>query len=67
MSDDPLEGMRQRIQTCRRLAKQILDRQATEALIQMADEIESDLKKLEAEVAARSSSQMPTPTPPVSG
>ena len=64
MSGDPLEGMRRRIETCRRLAKQILDRQATEALLQMAEEIEIDLAKLEAERAGRSSPIMASPIPP---
>ena len=54
MSDDPLDGMRERIEKCRRLAKQILDVQATKALLEMAEEIERDLKKLEAERAGRS-------------
>lgn len=63
MSDDPLDGMRRRMETCRRLAKQILDRSASEALLQMAEEIESDLKKLEAERAGRSA-LMPNPMPP---
>jgi hypothetical protein len=64
MSDDPLDGMRGRIETCRRLAKQILDRQAAETLRQMAEEIETDLRMLEAERAARSSSPIPNPGPP---
>jgi hypothetical protein len=66
MSDDPLDGMRRRIESCHRLAKQILDRQATDALLQMADEIEIDLAKLEAERAERSSSVLKMPLPPAS-
>jgi hypothetical protein len=53
MSGDPLDGMRERIVKCRRLAKQILDVKATQALLEMAEEIERDLKALEAEREAR--------------
>ena len=53
MSDDPLDGMRARIQKCRRLAAEILDARASEALLQMARDIERDLAKLEAERAAQ--------------
>lgn len=53
MSDDPLDNMRARMEKCRRLAKQILDVQATQALLQMADEIERDVTKLEAERLGR--------------
>jgi len=47
MPNDPLDGMRERIETCRRLAKRILDVKAAQALLEMAEEIELDLKKLE--------------------
>ena len=63
MSDDPLDGMRRRIETCRRLARQILDRQAADALLQMAEEIEIDLAKLEAGRAERSGPSEPNPMP----
>ena len=53
MTDDPLDGMRERIIRCRRLAKQILIAKAARALLEMADEIERELKKLEAERQAR--------------
>jgi hypothetical protein len=53
MTDDPLDGMRERIIRCRRLAKQILDAKATRALLEMAEEVERDLKKLEAQRQAR--------------
>jgi len=53
MSDDPLDGMRARIQKCLRLAAEILDARASEALLQMARDIERDLAKLEAERAAQ--------------
>ena len=52
MSDDPLDGMRARIEKCRRLAGDILDSKASAALLQMARDIECDLAKLEAERAA---------------
>lgn len=64
MSDDPLDGMRRRIGTCRRLARQMLDQQTIDALLQMAEEIEIDLAKLEAERAGRSGPAMPNPIPP---
>ena len=48
-----MDGMRERIVKCRRLARQILDVKATQALLEMAEEIERDLKKLEAERQAR--------------
>jgi hypothetical protein len=46
---DPLEHMKQRAAMCRRLAKSINDDRATKALLQMADEIEVDIKALLAE------------------
>lgn len=61
MSDDPLDGMRARIEMCRRLARDILDPKATEALLQMALDIERDLAKLEVERAAHSSQSIPRP------
>lgn len=64
MSDDPLDGMRRRIETCRRLARQIVDRQAADALRQMAEEIATDLAKLEAERAEGSDPSEPNPMPP---
>jgi hypothetical protein len=53
MSDDPLVNMHERMVKCRWLAHQILDVQATQALLQMADEIERDIKRLEAERLVR--------------
>jgi hypothetical protein len=64
MSDDPLDGMRRRIETCRRLARQMLDQETIDALLQMAEEIEIDLAKLEAERAGRAGPSMPNPIPP---
>ena len=52
-ADDPLLHMRQRVETCRRLAKSINDGQASQALRQMADQIEIDVRKLLAEREGR--------------
>ena len=46
MSDDPLQHMRERIEMCRRLAKNINDADAARILREMADQGEVDLKKL---------------------
>lgn len=51
MSDDPLEGMRQRIEKCRRLAMYVNDPRTTAALLEMAEEGEIDLANLLAERA----------------
>ena len=53
MSGDPLVGMRGRVEQCRRLAKQILDPKAKQALLEMAEEIERDMRLLEAERLGR--------------
>ena len=53
--DDPLVHMRQRIEMCRRLAKNIGDEEARMALLGMAEQGEKDLEKLEAERAGRRS------------
>ena len=53
MSDDPLVGMRERAAKCRWLAKEMLDKKTIQALLEMADEIERDMKLLEAERLAR--------------
>ena len=53
MSDDPLHNMRDRIERCRRLAEYANDSRTTEALLQMAQEIEVDLARLLEERAAR--------------
>ena len=44
-----IANMRGRAEQCRRLAKAILDRRASEVLIKMAEEIEADIKRLESE------------------
>lgn len=59
--DDPqllIANMRARIEKCRRLAKYINDPRTTEALLQMADEGEADIRRLEA-AAKPSGSQKP--------
>jgi hypothetical protein len=66
MSDDLKRNMRARIAQCRRLAKHINDPRTTEALLQMADEGEADLKRLEAEEAGQHS-MSPKMPPPVQG
>ena len=49
MSGDPLQGMRDRIEKCRRLALYVNDPRTTAALLEMAEEGEGDLVKLLAE------------------
>ena len=56
MSAEPIMKMRARVEQCRRLAM-LHDPRTTQALLQMADEGEADLKKLEAQEA----NQMPPP------
>lgn len=53
MSEELRKNMRARIDKCRRLAKYINDPRTTEALLQMAEEGEADLAKLEATEAAK--------------
>ena len=48
MSEETIEHMRERIQRCRRLAKATTDERTAEALRQIADEIEADVRQLEA-------------------
>ena len=52
MSDDPLDHMRQRIEMCRRLARNVSDKETSQMLRDMADQGEIDLEKLLAERAA---------------
>ena len=49
MSDDVIANMHGRVEQCRRLAKWAPDDRTFEALNQMADEIEADMRRLEAE------------------
>jgi hypothetical protein len=46
MSDDPLQHMRERIEMCRRLARNINDSEVARILREMADQGEIDLQKL---------------------
>lgn len=46
MTKDVRENMRDRAARCRRLARTILDKKAADALIQMAEEIEADMRRL---------------------
>jgi hypothetical protein len=48
-SDDVIQGMRRRVEQCRRLAEMISHPGARETLLQMAREGEEDIKRLEAE------------------
>jgi hypothetical protein len=59
MSDDPLERMRARIAQCRRLAASTTDARTRDVLLQMAEEGEVDLKRLEAERAERDEPPQP--------
>ena len=55
MSDDPITNMRGRAQQCRRLANSIADRETVGVLLQMANDIEKDIKRLEKERADNAS------------
>ena len=44
-----VDRMRARAEQCRRLAKAILDRSAASVLLKMAEEVEADIKRLEAQ------------------
>ncbi len=55
MPEDPLANMRARIAQCRRLADMINSPTARQALLEMAEQGEADLKKLEEERRERSS------------
>lgn len=52
MSEELARNMRGRIDQCRRLAKTTTDERAANILRQMADEVEADLNRLLAEMAA---------------
>ena len=51
MSEDLISHMRARAEQCRRLAEMITDERAAQILKQMAEDSETDLKRLEAEQA----------------
>lgn len=46
---DPLQRMAYRVEQCRRLAAATTDERTRAVLLQMADEIEQDMMRLEAE------------------
>jgi hypothetical protein len=50
---DPLQRMAARVEQCRRLAAATTDEQTRAVLLQMADEGELDMKRLEAERQGR--------------
>jgi len=47
MSEDLRANMLDRAARCRRLAQSVLDKKAADALIQLAEEIEADLRRLQ--------------------
>jgi hypothetical protein len=47
MSDNVRENMRDRAARCRRLARSVLDKEGADALIQLAEEIEADIRRLD--------------------
>ena len=56
-----VERMRARAEQCRRLAKAILDRSAAAVLMTMADEVEADIKRLEAGESSGPVQHIPPP------
>lgn len=54
MPDDVIANIRARVAQCRRLAEMITDEQAAAILRQMADDGESDLRRLEGGKGERS-------------
>lgn len=54
-----VEGMRVRAEQCRRLAAALTDKPAAAVLLQMAEEAEADLRRLDTE-----GNDMPNPLPP---
>jgi len=53
MSDELIQHMRERVAKCRWLASMINHPEGKQTLLEMADEGEADIKKLEAEMAAK--------------
>jgi hypothetical protein len=53
MSEELIQHMRERVQKCRWLAEMINHPEGKRTLLQMAEEGEADIKKLEAEMAAQ--------------
>lgn len=58
-----IANMRARAEQCRRLAAALTDRSAADVLLKMAEEVESDIARLE----GRADMPNPMPTPPTSG
>ena len=56
-----VERMRVRAEQCRRLARAILDRSASAVLLQMAEEVEADIKRLESGEAPDLTQHIQTP------
>lgn len=48
MNEDVIANIRSRIERCRRLASMITDKRAIEVLLEMAQEGERDIERLEA-------------------
>ena len=53
MDENVIVNMRARAAMCRRLAKSVLDQHAIKALRKMADDIEADVRQLEAKRGPR--------------
>lgn len=49
MNDDVISGIRRRVEQCRRLAGLINHTEARQTLLQMAEDGEADIKRLEGE------------------
>ena len=54
--------MRARAEQCRRLAKAILDRSAAAVLLQMAEEVEADIQRLESGEETGPTQHVPPPS-----
>jgi hypothetical protein len=52
MSEELIQHMRERVEKCRWLAQMINHPEGKQTLLQMAEDGEADIKKLEAEMAA---------------
>ena len=66
VSDDDLQviaRMRHRVEQCRRLAAALTDKRASEVLLQMAEEGEADIRRLEASHADAEAPPVPMPKP----
>lgn len=57
MSEDTIRNMRARSLQCRNLAKTVGDPRASKILMDMADEIEADVRRMEAEASAKPGSK----------